>query len=230
MCLSIQERLKALQDPVYQQFQSKLMPTIDPGRVLGVRMPALRRLARELRGSCQAEDFLQTLPHFFYEENNLHGLLICQKSSYPQTIAALEVFLPQVDNWATCDLLHPKAFSSHPSDLPRQVQLWLASSHPYTVRFGIGVLMNYYLEEMFLPCYPQWVASVTSEEYYVRMMAAWYFATALAKQPETILPYLLEDRLDPWVHNRTIQKAIESFRISPEQKEQLRRLRRKIKA
>ena len=221
----IQNLLFDRQDAVYRDFQSKLMPTVDPELVIGVRMPALRKLAKELAGTQLAEDFLQQLPHRYYEENNLHGLLISAIPDYGAAVAALEAFLPHVDNWATCDLLSPKAFWAHPPELPDRIRRWAAAPHPYTVRFGLGMLMSFYLDGEFRPEYLELAAGVRREEYYVRMMVAWYFATALAKQYDTALPYLEQRRLDRWTHNKTIQKAVESYRISPEQKAELRSLR-----
>lgn len=222
---AIQERLFALQDLKYRQFHAGLMPTIDKERIIGVRMPALRKLARELKGTAEAEAFLLALPHHYYEENNLHGLLLCARSGYEETVAGLEVFLPHVDNWATCDLLSPRAFRAHPPQLPGQIRRWLDSGETYTVRFGLGMLMSLYLDDFFRPEYLDWAAEVRHEDYYVRMMAAWYFATALAKQYDTALPYLTGRRLEQWTHNKTIQKAVESYRITPEQKDALRALR-----
>ena len=204
----IQTALFALRDPAYQAFQSKLIPTIDPQTVIGVRMPALRKLAREIAGTPVAEGFLQELPHRYYEENNLHGLLISAIPDYDGAVAALETFLPYVDNWATCDLIRPAAAKKHLPEFLPEIRRWLASDHTYTIRFAVEMLMCYYLDEAFEPEYPELVCSLQSEEYYVKMMIAWYFATALAKQYETI------------------QKAVESFRIKPEQKEYLKRLRR----
>ena len=221
----IQNLLFDRQDAAYRDFQSKLMPTVDPELVIGVRMPALRKLAKELAGTQLAEDFLQQLPHRYYEENNLHGLLISAIPDYGAAVAALEAFLPHVDNWATCDLLSPKAFRAHPPELPDQIRRWAADPHPYTVRFGLGMLMSFYLDGEFRPEYLELAAGVRREEYYVRMMVAWYFATALAKQYDTALPYLEQRRLDRWTHNKTIQKAVESYRITPEQKAYLRSLR-----
>ena len=221
----IQEKLFALQDLNYRQFQAKLMPTVDPEQIIGVRMPALRKLAKELKGTAEAEAFLAALPHRYYDENNLHGLLLCARSSYEETVAGLEDFLPHVDNWATCDLLSPRAFRTHPPQLPEQIRRWLDSGDTYTVRFGLDMLMSFYLDECFRPEYLDWAAEVKSEEYYVRMMVAWYFATALAKQYDAALPYLTSRRLEQWTHNKTIQKAVESYRITPEQKDALRALR-----
>ena len=194
----IQTALFALRDPAYQAFQSKLIPTIDPQTVIGVRMPALRKLAREIAGTPVAGGFLQELPHRYYEENNLHGLLISAIPDYDGAVAALETFLPYVDNWATCDLLSPKAFRK---------------------------LMSFYLDEGFQMEDLDLAAGVRREEYYVKMMAAWYFATALAKQYDAALPYLRQRRLDRWTHNKTIQKAVESYRITPEQKIYLKTLK-----
>lgn len=222
----IRDRLFALQDPEYRLFQSKLMPTVDPACVIGVRIPDLRKLSRELAGTEQAAAFVRQLPHDYYEENNLHGFLIASLRDYGETVAALEAFLPHVDNWATCDLLHPRAFDKRPEALPDQLFRWLQSDRTYTVRFAMGMLMSLYLDEAFRPEYADWVAGVKSEEYYVNMMAAWYFATALAKRWDDAFPYLTDHRLPVWTHNKAIQKAIESRRISPEQKQILRSLKR----
>ncbi len=222
----IRDRLFALQDPEYRLFQSKLMPTVDPARVIGVRIPDLRKLSRELAGTEQAAAFVRQLPHDYYEENNLHGFLIVSLRDYGETVAALEAFLPYVDNWATCDLLHPRAFDKRPEALPDQLFRWLQSDRTYTVRFAMGMLMSLYLDEAFRPEYADWIAGIKSEEYYVNMMAAWYFATALAKRWDDVFPYLTDHRLPVWTHNKAIQKAIESRRISPEQKQILRSLKR----
>lgn len=223
----IEQQLFVMQDKAYQAFQCKLMPTVDPAVVIGVRMPDLRRLAKQLRNTSESQEFLSQLPHTYYEEYNLHGLLLCENGDYATIVQELERFLPYVDNWATCDLLVPKAFRKHPEALPQQVSQWLQAEHPYTVRFGLGILLRFYLDDWFQPCYLSWAAGLNREEYYVKMMVAWYFAEALVKQPEAVLPYLLEQRLSPWIHNKTIQKATESYRISSEQKEFLRTLRRK---
>ena len=223
--MDIRARLFELQDKDYQAFQAKLMPTIDPDTIIGVRMPALRELVKEVRGTEEANRFLKELPHQYYEENNLHGLLAANIKDAECCIAELDKFLPYIDNWATCDVISPVSFKKHPACLLSKVREWLASTHTYTIRFGIGVLMKFYLDEAFSPEYPEWVAAVKSDEYYVNMMIAWYFATALAKQPDAALPYLKNQRLDPWTHNKTIQKARESYRISPEMKEELYQLR-----
>ena len=201
------------------------MPTVDPEAVIGVRTPELRKLARELAGTEEAADFLRTLPHRYYDENNLHGFLLSLLKDYGETVAGLELFLPYVDNWATCDLMSPRAFRKHPPQLPEQARRWMASQHTYTVRFGIGALLEFYLDEAFRPEYLDWAADLRSGEYYVNMMTAWYFATALAKQYDAALPYLLDRRLDGWTHNKAIRKAIESRRIPDEQKAYLRSLK-----
>lgn len=221
----ISEELFALQDTEYQVFQSKLMPTIPPETVIGVRTPLLRKRAKELAGTPQAESFLHDLPHRYYEENNLHAFLIEQIRDYDTALAETERFLPYINNWATCDCFCPKVFAKHKEELLISIRRWLGSDQTYTVRYAMGMLMRYYLDEDFQPEYLAWVAGVHSEEYYLNMMRAWYFATALAKQPDAALPWLTDRRLDVWTHNKTIQKAAESYRISPEMKQQLRELR-----
>ncbi len=221
----IQQRLFALQDAGYRDFHAALMPTVDKALVIGVRMPALRALAKELKGTELAADFMAALPHKYYEENNLHAALIGHIRDFQPCLTALERFLPYVDNWATCDMMNPRALAKDKAALLEHIRLWLQSSHTYTVRFGMEMLMNHFLEEDFREEYLALVASVRSEEYYVRMMQAWYFATALAKQYEAAVTYLEQRRLGAWVHNKTIQKARESFRVSQEQKEYLKSLK-----
>ncbi len=201
------------------------MPTVDPDTVIGVRMPALRKLAKDFAETPEAAEFLQALPHRYYEENNLHGLLISAMRDYGEAVAALDAFLPCVDNWATCDLIRPKVFQKHLPELLEKIEVWLASDRTYTVRFGLEMLMTFYLDNAFRPEYLEMAAGVRSGEYYVNMMIAWYFATALAKQYDAALPYLRERRLDPWTHNKAIQKAIESCRVTDEQKAYLRTLK-----
>ena len=215
----------ALQDAGYRDFHAALMPTVDKALVIGVRMPALRALAKELKGTELAADFMAALPHKYYEENNLHAALIGHIRDFQPCLTALERFLPYVDNWATCDMMNPRALAKDKAALLERIRLWLQSGHTYTVRFGMEMLMNHFLEEDFREEYPALVASVRSEEYYVRMMQAWYFATALAKQYEAAVTYLEQRRLGAWVHNKTIQKARESFRVSQEQKEYLKSLK-----
>lgn len=224
----IEAELLALQDLKYRDFHCRLMPTVDPKTVIGVRTPALRKLAQKFQKTPEAEAFLTMLPHRYYEENNLHGFLIASMKDYNRVITELDRFLPYVDNWATCDLMSPKVFKKHLAQLLPEIQRWMSSDHTYTIRFGLGMLMSVYLDAAFRPEYLDWVAAVRSQEYYVNMMVAWYFATALAKQYETALPYLENRRLDPWTHNKAIQKAIESYRITDQQKAYLRTLKEKI--
>ena len=221
----IEEQLFSAQDIKYRDFQRTLLPTLPPETIIGVRTPQLRTMARELARQPEGMAFLDLLPHRYYEENNLHAFLIERIRDYDQVIARLEDFLPYVDNWATCDLLSPKAFRKHPPELRKQIRRWVEDAHTYTVRFGLGMLMSFYLDEGFQMEDLDLAAGVRREEYYVKMMAAWYFATALAKQYDAALPYLRQRRLDRWTHNKTIQKAVESYRITPEQKDELRSLR-----
>lgn len=222
---NVQRELFEMQDLKYRDFHAKLMPTVNKDTVIGVRTPELRKFAKEYGKTEEAKIFLQVLPHQYYEENNLHGLLIEQIKDYDQCIEELERFLPYIDNWATCDLLAVRTVKKHLDLFIKEIYRWMESEHTYTIRFGINMLMRYYLEDEFKPEYPEKVMAVRSEEYYVNMMRAWYFATALAKQYEKILPFLEEHRMDVWTHNKTIQKATESYRITPEQKEYLRTLR-----
>lgn len=221
----VQKELFALQDVKYRDFQAKLMPTVDKAKIIGVRTPALRAFAKKFGKTAEANIFLEVLPHSYYEENNLHGLLIEQIKDYGELIKELGRFLPYIDNWATCDLLAVRIVKKHQEEFTKEIYRYMESQHTYTIRFGIGMLMRYYLDEYFQKEYPEKVAKVHSEEYYVNMMRAWYFATALAKQYETILPFIEERRLDVWTHNKTIQKAVESYRITPEQKAYLRTLK-----
>ena len=222
---SIRKRLSALAEPGYRDFTAKLIPNIPADRILGVRTPQLRALAKELRGSVDAAAFLEALPHTYQEENQLHSFLLSYEKRFPLCMEKVEAFLPFVDNWAVCDCMTLPCFRKHRPELAEAVVPWLASDRTYTIRFGIKQLMDHFLEEDFDPKYPAMVGSVTSEEYYVNMMQAWYFATALAKQWEAVLPWLTERRLDPWIHNKTIQKAVESFRIPEHRKALLRGLR-----
>lgn len=222
----IQKELFEMQDEGYRAFHSKLIPNIAPERIIGVRTPQLRSYAKQFAKRQEAAVFLQQLPHTYYEENNLHAFLIEQIKDYDACVASWNRFLPYVDNWATCDMPMPKVFKKHLPELLRQIRQWMDSGETYTVRFGIGMLMRLYLEpETFSPEYPVWVSQVHSDEYYVNMMVAWYFSTALAKQWESVIPYIEERRLSQWCHNKSIQKAVESNRITPEQKDYLRGLR-----
>lgn len=223
---TIQQRLFALQDAGYQAFQCRLMPTVPPEKVIGVRIPALRALAKELAGTPEAEDFLARLPHRYYEEDNLHGFLLEQIKDYDTALARVEAFLPWIDNWATCDTTSPKVFARHTDRLLEPVRRWISSDQTYTIRYGLEMLMRYYLDDLFRPEYLEWAAGVESEEYYVQMMVAWFFATALAKQPDAAWPWVARPRLSPWVRAKAVQKALESRRITPEQKQALRALRK----
>ena len=224
---AIIRQLFGLQDPAYRELQYRLLPTVAAERIIGVRTPALRQLAKQLQKSGDAGAFLKELPHRYFEENQLHAFLISEVRDFAVCLAEVDKFLPFVDNWATCDQMSPKVFRKHRSELLIPIRSWIDSGQTYTVRFAVGQLMAHFLDEDFDPACPELAAAIRSDEYYVRMMVAWYFATALAKQYEAILPYLEQRRLDPWTHNRTIQKAVESFRVSPEHKEYLRGLRLK---
>lgn len=221
----IQDQLFALRDTDYKNFQCKLMPTVDADTIIGVRTPALRALGKIIKGTENANIFLGDLPHKYYEENNLHGFIISELRDFDRCIEELDRFLPFVDNWATCDMMRPKCFKTNRDKLLSHIERWLCSSHVYTVRFGVEMLMTFYLDGHFRQEQLDRVASIRSDEYYVNMMLAWYFATALAKQWETTVPYLERRILSPWVHAKTIQKAIESYRITDEQKKYLRSVR-----
>ena len=221
----IRQELFALQEKAYGDFQAKLMPTIAKERVIGVRTPALRKYAKVLAKEEGIEEFLRDLPHQYFEENQLHAFILCEMKVYEECVRELNLFLPYVDNWATCDQMSPKVFAKHHKELLEQIKVWIGSEKPYTVRYGIGMLMTHFLEEDFDIQYAEMVAAVKSEEYYVKMMIAWYFATALAKQYEAVLPFIEERKLDSWTHRKAIQKSIESYRITKQQKEYLRSLK-----
>ena len=223
--MNIQERLFALRDERYAAFTAKLIPTVDPDRIIGVRSPHLAQLAKELKGTTEADAFLLQLPHRFLEENGLHAALLSGMKEYAIVVEETERLLPYVDNWATCDTLSPRCFVRHTEDLLTRVRRWMASSHEYTCRFGIGMLMRLFLDNHFQREYLGWVAAIDREEYYVKMMQAWYFATALAKQWDATLPYMSRGRVGEWVRRKSIQKAIESFRVPEEHKEVLRKMR-----
>lgn len=228
----IQKKLFTLADTDYKQFHCRLMPTVNQDTVIGVRTPALRKLAKELRKEyeeCVINDFLNQLPHDYYEENNLHGFIIESIKDYEKCIQELDHFLPYVNNWATCDMMAPKIFKKHLPELFEKIKVWLAAKDTYTVRFGINMLMKYYLDEAFTKECLELAAAVTSEEYYINMVIAWYFATSLAKQWNETIPYIEQKRLGAWVHNKTIQKAVESRRITKEQKEYLKTFKLKSK-
>ncbi len=221
-------RLFEMQDLKYREFHSRLMPTVPKDTVIGVRVPALRKFAKEIKNTAYAAEFLKTLPHKYYEENNLHAFLIEEIKDYSECIKAVNRFLPFVDNWATCDMMRPKNFKNHLSELLEQIRIWINSNKTYTVRFGVEMLMCYYLDENFKPEYPEMVSKIRSDEYYIKMMVAWYFATALAKQYDAVVPYLEQKKLDADTHNKTIQKAVESYRITAGQKTYLKTLKRQF--
>ena len=218
----LQKALFSLQDEKYREMQLHLIPNISPDVIIGVRTPELRKLAKEIE---DAESFKKSLPHDYFEENQVHSFLLERSKDFDATISDVEAFLPYVDNWATCDQLRPKVFRKHRQELLPHIQRWLASEHPYSIRFGIGMLMSHYLDADFDSSFPEMAVAVQNEDYYVKMMVAWYFATALSKQYDAILPFISEYRLDKWMHNKAIQKAVESFRITPEQKAILKQYR-----
>ena len=218
----IRVRLFAMQDAKYRDFTAKLTPTVPPERIIGVRTPELRKYAVELSKTEDAAAFMAMLPHLYQEENNLHAFLIERIADYDACVAALDAFLPYVDNWATCDSMSPKCLKKQLPRLTGEIRRWMASDWVYTVRFGMGMLMRHFLDDAFDPAYLDWVAALRSEEYYINMMIAWFFATALAKQWDATLPFIVNCRLEPWVHNKAIQKAIESYRIPEDRKIWLR--------
>ena len=228
----ITSQLFSMQDSSYRDFQAKLLPTLAPESVIGVRTPSLRDFAKSLlaesktSGRKELASFLSALPHKYFDENQLHAFVLSGEKDFDTCIALLEKFLPFIDNWATCDQLSPKVFKKNRQKLLPFIEKWLSSEKTYVIRFAIGMLMQHFLDDDFSPLYLEKVASIRSKEYCVNMMIAWYFATALAKQYESALPYITQNRLEKWTHNKTIQKAIESFRISQEQKDYLRTLKR----
>lgn len=227
MCRLSDEIVKKLfeyQDMGYRDLQARTIPTLDIDSIIGVRTPILRKYAKELANHEDIGRFLTDLPHDFFDEDQLHAFIISSMKDFDKCLEELNRFLPYVNNWATCDQMSPKVFKKHREELLPSIKEWLGSSEIYTVRFGIGMLMEHYLDEDFDPRYLKMVGKIRSEEYYINMMKAWYFATALAKQYDAAIPYLENKKLDVWTHNKTIRKAIESYRITPEQKEYLRTL------
>ena len=224
---TIQQQLFELQDLKYRDFHAKLVPGMDVNDIIGVRTPELRKLAKQLAKDERVGDFLAVLPHRYLDEMNLHGFIISELRDYDECLEEIERFLPYVNNWATCDLLSPKAFKQKKNRvrLIEDIKRWMASDEPFTIRFGIEMLMSFYLDEDFKPEYLKWVSEIRHEHYYVKMMVAWYFATALAKQWEATLPYIEGNTMEKWTHNKAIQKAVESYRITPEQKELLKSYR-----
>ena len=221
----IQKQLFELQDVQYRSFMAELIPTVSDDRFIGIRTPVLRSLAKKLSGTEAGMQFLNELPHEYFEENQLHAFMISAIRDYDQALQYVEAFLPHIDNWATCDQLSPAVFRKEAAQLLPYIDRWMQSPHTYTVRFAVGMLMQHFLDARFDPAYPERIAAIRSDEYYINMEIAWYFATALAKQPDAILPYLVQRRLPEWVHKKTIQKCIESRRIPDETKAYLRTLR-----
>ena len=221
----LRKKLYELQDLKYRDMQIRIIPTIAPESVIGVRTPALKAMAKALLKAGDYRDFLEDLPHQYFEENQLQAFIISGIKELHECMEELEKFLPYVDNWATCDQMSPKLFKKHKEALLTHIKAWIKSEKAYTVRFGVGMLMEHFLGDDFAPQYPEMVAALRSDEYYVNMMIAWYFATALAKQYDSILPFIEEKRLDDWTHNKAIQKSVESSRITPEQKRYLKSLK-----
>ena len=221
----LHKKLYSLQDMKYRDMQIRIIPTINPESVIGVRTPELKRMATDVLKAGDYQEFLNELPHKFFEENQLQAFIISGIKDLNECMEELEKFLPYVDNWATCDQMSPKIFRKHRKELLTHIKKWIKAEKTYTVRFGVGMLMEHFLDEEFDPEYPAMVAEIRSEEYYVNMMIAWYFATALAKQYESVLPYLEQKRLDDWTHNKAIQKSVESRRITEEQKIYLKSLK-----
>ena len=221
----IQVRLFELQDEKYRDFQAKLIPTADPASVIGVRTPALRKLAKELSKKDDIDAFLEELPHGYFDENQMRAVILSGIKDYGRCMSGVCSFLPFVDNWATCDQMSPKVFGKNKDDLLTHIKEWLRSDRTYTVRFAVGMLMEHFLGDDYDIAYPEMVAAIRSDEYYVNMMRAWYFATALAKQYDSAVRFIEEKKLDRWTHNKAIQKSVESYRITPEQKTYLKSLK-----
>ena len=221
----VYERLAACGSKAYRDFQSNLVPNIPKETILGVRTPDLRRIAKEISGTAEADAFLAELPHAYYEENLVHFFLIALIRDFDECAEAVETFLPYVNCWPVCDQSSPKVFAKNHGSLLPLIKKWIGSDHVYTARFGIRMLMNEFLEDDFSPEYLEWVAAVNGEDYYIKMMVAWYFATALAKRYDDSIIYIENRRLEPWTHRKAIQKALESFRVSEEHKEYLKTLR-----
>ncbi len=223
--MDILKELFKLQDTEYKSFHSKLIPDIDPDTIIGIRVPVLRKLAKSIKNDAQIEKFKKDLPHKYYEENNLHAFLICETRDFDLCIEELDRFLPYVDNWATCDSIRPVCFKSNKDKLLKYINIWIKSENTFTVRFAIEMLMIHFLDACFFDDFHELVLNVRSDEYYVKMMIAWYFATALAKQWDATIKILEHKNLSEWIYNKTIQKAVESYRITDKQKEYLRSLK-----
>ena len=225
--MSIYEKLKEHQDTEYREFQGNLVPNVDKETLIGVRTPQMRKIAKEEFGTEEAELFLKALPHTYYEENLVHFFLISMIRDFDECVKEVEIFLPYVDCWPVCDQSTPKVFAKNHEKILPLIRKWIGSEHVYTARFGIRMLMNEFLGDDFRPEYLEWVASVKGEDYYIKMMVAWFFATALAKKYDESVVYIEERKLDDWTRRKAIQKAIESFRVSDEHKEYLRLLRQR---
>lgn len=221
----IRTELFNMQDEKYGAFQAKLIPTVEADTIIGVRTPELRKYAGQLLKRDDIQEFLNDLPHKYFDENQLHAFILSGMKDYEKCVNEVNKFLPCVDNWATCDQMSPKVFKKHRPELTGSIKVWLKSKETYTIRFGIGMLMEHFLDDDFDLKYPEAVSKIRSDEYYVNMMTAWYFATALAKQYESVLPYIEGKKLDTWTHNKAIQKAVESYRITDEQKAYLKSLK-----
>ena len=225
----IRKELYKNQDEDYRKLQAKIIPSVDIARIIGVRTPILRKYAKDLSKREGLGEFLAVLPHEFFDEDQLHAFILSEMKDYDRCLDEVRRFLPFVNNWATCDQMSPKVFKKHRAELLTAIDEWISSSETYTIRFGIGMLMEHFLDDDFDPKYPKMIAKLRSDEYYVNMMIAWYFATALAKQYDAVLPYIEKKKLDVWTHNKAIQKSAESYRITPEQKEYLKGLKIKNK-
>ncbi len=221
----IQKKLYNMQDEKYRSFNSKLIPDVPIEKQIGVRIPDIRRLAKEIKNTKEADKFLKCLPHEYFEENNLHGYLLETTDDFDEAIILTEIFLPFIDNWATCDTICPKVFKKNIPALYEKIKVWLMSGDTYTIRFAVNMLMKFFLDENFSEEVLILVAEIKNKEYYVNMVRAWFFATAMAKQREATLPYLKDKKLDKWTHNKTIQKCKESFRISNSDKELLKEMK-----
>lgn len=223
--INIEQKLRCFEDKKYKQFNAPLIPTVSPDSQIGVRIPDIRKIAKELKGTEEAEKFLHDLPHRYFEENNLHGYLIEAINDFDKALEETEKFLPYIDNWATCDTITPKVFKKNLPALYEKIKIWLTAEETYTIRFGVNMLMKFFLDEKFTDEVLLLVAEIKSDEYYVNMVRAWFFATATAKQKEKTLPYIKEKKLDKWTHNKTIQKCTESYRISAEDKKLLKEMK-----
>lgn len=223
--MKIQEELFMLQDISYKEFHSKLIPTIDKNTIIGIRIPLLRSYAMKIKYTKEADKFLNTLPHTYYDENVLHALLLSEITDYETFIKSIQAFLPYIDNWAVCDVLKPKSIKKHKQIFIDEIKSWISSKDTYTIRFGVVMLMTYYLDEDYQKDYLNYPLQVKSDEYYVNMAISWFYATALAKHYDEVVKILKDKKLSVWVHNKTIQKAIESYRITKEQKEELKKLK-----